>query len=134
MLQEAKEPSFKEAVFIVENTFYDNSISFEEADKRIQILVSLAKNWMKFNPLKNYRFEDSATVEKNYAIYKLLKDTIFIKTRSEDTTFAHLPYTYDFDDFFAKKDWSKMFVLKLLAKHNGNCHSFPFLYKNIRKL
>jgi len=39
------------------------------------------------------------------------------------------PFTYDFDDFMGSKDWSKMFVTKLLKTHSGNCHSLPYLYK-----
>ncbi|MDO5577520.1 MAG: hypothetical protein Q4F84_10610, partial [Fibrobacter sp.] len=44
-------------------------------------------------------------------------------------TLVHFPYTYDFDDPFGQKDWSSMFVSKLLATGKGNCHSLPYLYK-----
>ena len=39
------------------------------------------------------------------------------------------PCTYDFDDFMGDKDWTKMFVTKLMKTRSGNCHSLPFYYK-----
>jgi hypothetical protein len=36
---------------------------------------------------------------------------------------------YDFEDLMGNKDWSKMFVTKLLKTKTGNCHSLPYLYK-----
>jgi hypothetical protein len=42
---------------------------------------------------------------------------------------VHFPYSYDFDDPFGQKDWSSMFVSKLLEIGKGNCHSLPYLYK-----
>jgi hypothetical protein len=120
--------SFKKAVFLVENTYLGNRISYEKFDSYIFDLVSLAKDWMLFNHLKNYGFADSLQVLKNLSIFKVLKDTIRIYTTT-DSGFAHIPYFYDFDDFFGEKEWKNMFVTKLLAYHTGNCHSLPYLYK-----
>ncbi|MDR2948258.1 MAG: hypothetical protein LBV71_03525, partial [Prevotella sp.] len=36
---------------------------------------------------------------------------------------------YDFEDPLGRKNWSKMFVSKLLETGKGNCHSLPYLYK-----
>lgn len=41
----------------------------------------------------------------------------------------HLPYRYDFNDFWGRKDYSNMFVTKLLRTNSGQCHSLPLLYK-----
>lgn len=38
-------------------------------------------------------------------------------------------YTYDMEDFWGEKDWTKMFVTKLIYTQSGNCHSLPALYK-----
>ncbi len=35
---------------------------------------------------------------------------------------------YDFNDFFGEKNWSNMFVTKLLITGKGQCHSMPLLY------
>ncbi len=39
------------------------------------------------------------------------------------------PFSYDFTDVFGHKNWSNMFVTKLLDTKKGNCHSLPYLYK-----
>jgi hypothetical protein len=57
----------------------------------------------------------------NWASFSFMTDTIPANNFK--------PFTYDFDDFTGSKDWSKMFVTKLLKTHGGNCHSLPYLYK-----
>ncbi|MFW5983539.1 MAG: hypothetical protein ACOCQ4_03475 [bacterium] len=39
------------------------------------------------------------------------------------------PCSYDFDDFMGERDWTKMFVTKLMKTKKGNCHSLPYFYK-----
>jgi hypothetical protein len=63
-------------------------------------------------------------------LFRLLTDTIPIILDSS-LIYSHMPYTYDFDDMWGQNDWTKMFLSKLLAKSNGNCHSMPYLYKII---
>ena len=120
--------AFKEAVYLVENTYLGGKIGHERYDHYIKDLAELAKDWEKFNPLSNYGYQDSNEVANNYAIYKLLKDTIKVFTSSTGG-YLHLPYTYDFDDYSGEDEWSDMFVTKLMALHKGNCHSLPYLYK-----
>lgn len=120
--------SFKRAVFLVENTYFNNRLPFEKFEGYIKELTSLAGDWMLFNHLKDYRYDDSLQVLRNLAIYKVLKDTIKIFT-SQKEGLAHVPYQYSFEDYKGYKDWSNMFVTKLMAIHEGNCHSLPYLYK-----
>jgi hypothetical protein len=54
-----------------------------------------------------------------------MTDTIRLTTHIA----VHYPFQYDFEDFMGNKDWSKMFVTKLIETNSGNCHSLPFLYK-----
>jgi hypothetical protein len=83
--------------------------------------------WSIFNPIKNYKQSDSANFQHNFAIYHFLRDTT--KLDYQNTEYLHLPYTYDFEDFFGRIDWSTMFVTKLIMTNRGNCHSLPYLYK-----
>ncbi|MES2389178.1 MAG: hypothetical protein V4543_14340 [Bacteroidota bacterium] len=123
---------FKQAVFTAEHAC-DSTLSFEDFDARVQKLTRYSKAWMQANRKLNYREKDSLNFLKNMAIFKVLKDTVYYLDRSMGPIpvkmIAHLPYNYDFDDFFGKADWSKMFVSKLLATGTGNCHSMPYLYK-----
>jgi hypothetical protein len=128
ILKNQKSKSFVKSVILVENAFYNTSINEQEVIKRVSILKDAALQWAKANPIKNYHYADSVNFIKNMAIYKLLKDTIKLKL-SDNDIYHTLPYTYDFTDFFGHKDWSNMFVTKLLATHKGNCHSLPYLYK-----
>lgn len=120
--------TFKEAVFVVENTFHNDSISKDNFDSQISFSISIIKNWVRANTLKDYHLKDSLNVLYNFGIHHFLKDTTKVNTRL-GVGIISLPYTYDFNDFFGHNDWSNMFVTKLLATHKGNCHSLPYLYK-----
>ena len=120
--------SFKEICFITENTYLDDQLDFRKFNATVDNLRSMASAWMNANPLRDYPYSDSINFHKNFAIYKVLMDTIrFIGNDSE--ILGHLPYKYDFKDFAGEEDWENMFVAKLLATHKGNCHSLPYLYK-----
>jgi hypothetical protein len=119
--------SFKDAVFIVENTYYSDSLNKSDFNKKILYASSIVKSWNSFNRLKGYHNLDSNNFQNNFAIYHFLKDTT--KLMVENKEYYHLPYTYDFTDFFGQENWSNMFVTKLLSTHKGNCHSLPYLYK-----
>jgi hypothetical protein len=129
MLNGNQSQSFKRAVFITENVFLENSLDSVAFNTKIAELSTLINAWMKSNPLTNYRFSDSLNFLKNFGIYKMMKDSIKIATSNNDTAYSTIPYTYDFADFEGEKDWTKMFVLKLLYTYSGNCHSLPYLYK-----
>lgn len=119
--------NFKEAVFIVENTFLDNSIDRERFDKQILFLSELSKQLLNSKKLV-YNFEDKENVKKYASLFSVINDTIRVKT--EDNRIAKIPpYSYDFNDIWGHKNWSNMFVTKLLDTKQGNCHSMPYLYK-----
>jgi hypothetical protein len=120
--------SFKEAVFETENVFSQNKFSKLRFNNGIDFLANLAIVWANANSQLIYHYTDSINFIHNFAIYKVLKDTIKIKT-TNGTIVGALPYTYDFEDFFGHSNWSNMFVTKLFNTQKGNCHSLPYLYK-----
>lgn len=122
-----KQPlSFKRAVFVTENAYLSGKLHYATFDTKIKSLAWLCNQWIKANKIPEYKEKDSLIVLKNFAIFKLMKDTIRIMPNNQ---IIHLPYTYDFDDFAGQKDWTKMFVTKLFNTGSGNCHSLPYLYK-----
>jgi len=121
--------NFKKAVLATENAYSDGQLDDVKINHEIEALVKLINAISVTNPLI-YNESDKDTVVKQSAIFKVLTDTIPIIIDSTHV-FFHTPYTYDFDDMWAQKDWSKMFVSKLLKTGNGNCHSMPYLYKMI---
>jgi hypothetical protein len=129
MLSQKQENSFKRAVFITENAFYNNRLNYNKYCKTIEMYAFLAKSLMNSRDLI-YQNDDEEKVSKLAAVFTIMTDTVPIMLDS-GKIINHLPFTYDFEDFFGTLDWSKMFVTKLLETHKGNCHSLPYLYKII---
>ncbi len=125
-----KKPDFKKAVFITENCFYNNKAKYEDFNKRIEQIANLCLLWKQTNKLNNNFTSDSVNVSLNACLFHYITDTVklFSIKNNEAIEYKTVPYSYDFDDFFGQIDWQKMFVLKLLDTHKGNCHSLPYLY------
>ncbi|GAA4273655.1 hypothetical protein U6A24_18205 [Aquimarina gracilis] len=115
---EKKPFSVKEAVFTVENAFYEKETGYDEFNKVIQQTGDFIKEKM-----QEFGYDTNSNVAKNLMLFQFFSDTL--KTKNELT---HLPLAYDFDDIWGKKDWSNMFVTKLLESGKGQCHSLPLLY------
>lgn len=127
MLENKQKPSFKRAVFITENAYFENRLNYSIFCEQITALAFISKLWSKANSIKDYNFSDSTDINLNAGIFYTLTDTVFDSRKS----IINVPYTYDFNDCFAREMWTNMFVTKLLSTHKGNCHSLPFLYKII---
>jgi hypothetical protein len=120
--------SFKRAVFLTENAYLENQISYSEFQKLIDALTSLTKA-VAANDGLNYKKRDRQQVLLAGSIYRVMKDTLLFDYPEKGLSFKKYPYTYDTADFWGAKDWTKMFVVKLLSTQTGNCHSLPILYK-----
>jgi hypothetical protein len=121
MLAETKLLNFRNAIFSAENAYFEEQLDYRLSNKEIDALIRTIKIVATNKPI-DYTGSDEKNVVKHSAIYKVLTDTIPIVIDST-YTFYHTPYTYDFDDMWGEKDWTKMFVSKLLATGKGNCHS-----------
>lgn len=125
MLDERYPLSFKRAVFLTENAYMDNKLSYTEFNQRITGFAQICRIIKVTNDrYLLYDHDDKENVARNAAIFQFMKDSTHLlngRTLS--------PFRYDFEDFDGDADWSKMFVSKLIATHKGNCHSLPFLYK-----
>lgn len=115
MLQGKKPIDFKKSVFLVENAYNKNKLSYADFCGQITNIGQTLKKMIAEKGLQRYK------TSGNWATFTFLTDTI------PENKFK--PYTYDFDDFEGRKDFSKQFVTKLLRTKGGNCHSLPFLYK-----
>lgn len=117
--------SFKRAVFVTENAYFDNRLDYAEFSQHIAALAQVCRA-LKANNDRYFLYDrdDRENVARNAAIFRLMKDTIDVGRGQR-----LLPYRYDFEDFDGDRNWAKMFVSKLLVTHSGNCHSLPYLYK-----
>ena len=118
--------NFKKAVFIIENVFFDGNLLETTFESDLSVLLILTKARYK-NLKMGYVLKDSLKIRQYASLFKVLTDTSIVTSAKGSVYF--MPFSYDFEDMFGEKDWSNMFVTKLLATHKGNCHSMPYLYK-----
>ena len=123
MLSGESSLNLKDAVYMVENAYFENRLNYSDFNKAIKYLAETAQlktmqdghNWN--NP-----------ITKNVMLFRTMADTLEIKVPQRETSVMSYPMQYDFEDFYGREDWSKMFVSKLLATNKGQCHSLPLLY------
>lgn len=123
MLDGKQGMSLKRAVFLAENAFLDNSLSYEWFCRDIATELDILKQFM-----QKEKLDLNSDMAKKYMLQKFYSDTLIMRDSKGNYQFAHYPYRYDFDDPFGKQDWRKMFVTKLLRDKKGQCHSMPLLY------
>lgn len=109
--------SFKEAVFIVENAYDEDSLLQVKNSNEVKFLAMLCRGYLKTIYGNQYRWVDTENHLLNQSIFSILSDTVSISTDSG--TVVYLPLQYSFADPLGKQDWSNMFVTKLLATHEG---------------
>ena len=115
MLDGKREISLKRAVFLYENAYSDDTLNYSEFCKTIEKIVYKLKFNIQLNNLERYK------TGGNYMVFSYLKEPNELNKNQ--------PYMYDFEDFTGRKDYSKVFVTKLLRTKKGNCLSLPLLYK-----
>jgi len=127
---EGKQPvDFKKAVFLVENSFLENKLDYQQFCKAIDYYKTLCEQIIISRELQ-YQESDKDKVAIYAAVFTVMKDTVPIQNGNGEIIF-NLPLEYDFEDITGDENWTSMFVTKLLMSHKGNCHSLPYLYKII---
>ncbi|KXH84905.1 hypothetical protein [Chryseobacterium kwangjuense] len=111
--------SIADAVFLVENAYNNNDKKFHST---YQDQIQKATNIIR-RDIKNSGIEDTDNVSKNLSIFKY-----FAEDSKVNGKVVHKAIKYDFDDYMGAKDYSKMFVSKLMNTNSGQCHSMPLLY------
>src|SRR5690606_15093546 len=111
--------SITDAVFIVENAYNNNDRNFHAA---YQGQIQKATNIIR-QQIKKSGIEESDNVAKNLSIFKY-----FAQDSKQNGKVVHKAVKYDFDDYMGAKDYTKMFVSKLMKTNTGQCHSMPLLY------
>lgn len=113
----------KDAVFTVENAYFENQLNYTDYNKAINKLTETAL----FKTVQD-GYDWNNPVTKNIILFRIMADTLDIKIPEKETSIVSYPMQYDFEDYRGENNWSKMFVSKLLATHKGQCHSLPLLY------
>lgn len=127
MLKGSTKLSFKNAVVAVENAYLYgalDTLAFNDEINRLKSFTSAAYD----NKKLLYQERDSLEVKKAAVLFSVMTDTISYKA-SNGEMYKYIPFSYDFEDIWGRKNWENMFVSKLLQTKKGNCHSLPYLYK-----
>ncbi|HMQ77850.1 MAG TPA: hypothetical protein PKE21_17245 [Flavobacteriales bacterium] len=124
MLEGRRQPSLKTAVLEVENAYFLGQLDTQAFSGAITRLATIAAAWANANRLTGYTAKDSTAFLRSGAVFHLMTDTVF----GAPGIPLSLPFRYDTVDYFGWSDPTHMFVSRLLATHEGNCHSLPLLY------
>jgi len=109
------------AVFLVENAYYDDSIRYSDYKKFIETKVELCRS-----KIREEKLDPSDNLVKNITIYRLLTDTLNIRTGGK--VIKSYPISYDYDDYQSVKSYDSHFVTKLMRSSVGQCISMPLYY------
>lgn len=123
MLNGTKPANLKDAVFAVENAYFNGNLEYSKYNKAIQRLITIAK--LK-TAQDGYNWSDPLT--RNTMLFRVMADTLKIKFPGQETPITSYPMRYDFNDPKGNEDETKQFISKLLSTHSGQCHSLPLLY------
>ena len=115
MLHGIKPLSFKRAVFLSENAYYDGMLDYNVFCTEIERIKAILHKMIIAKNLQNFK------TAGNWAIFDYLTDTI------PENNFK--PYTYDIENLLGPQDSKAAMVSNLLKTRKGNCHSLPYLYK-----
>lgn len=115
MLNGEKELDFKRAVFLSENAYLNGTLRYRKFNSSIQNIITTLHKFINDQKIQHH------PNAKQYAIFSYM----MTKSSYNDST----SMSYDFEDLTGKKDWTKMFVTKLMKEKTGNCHSLPYLFK-----
>ena len=126
MLKDDSQYNFKKAVFSCENAYLDGKLDTAFVNKQVGLLKNISLSIIESKQLQ-YNEKDKDVVSKWAAVFQVMCDSIPIVINGKD--YKYVPFSYDFTDVFGHKDWTGMFVSKLLQDRKGNCHSLPYLYK-----
>jgi len=123
MLNGTKPIKLKDAIFAVENAYFNGKLEYSKYNNAIQRLITIAK--LKATQ-EGYNWSDPLT--RNMMLFRVMADTMKIKFPGQETPITSYPMRYDFDDPKGDDNSTKQFVSKLLSTHSGQCHSLPLLY------
>jgi len=113
---------FLRATWLVENAV-DPTLSWNEFNEMFQSGVQIITQL-----IKQDKQAPQDNLAKLMAIYRFMSDTTKVFIAAREKNVVTKPLLYDYDDYEAKKDITKVFVSKLLRTGSGQCMSLPLLY------
>jgi len=129
--------SYERALFCIENAFHSNGLdslhyrhTLDRHTRHIRGLMEANRDAIpqRFRPglsesmaLQQNRYEKALA---NWAIFTYMTDTTYIGGQ-----YAHLPFSYSFQDPLGTLDWTHTQVTALLSRGTGNCFALASLFR-----
>jgi hypothetical protein len=126
MLQGKPPISFEKAVLLTEQTYFGDAFDPQEWGQSLDELEALCRANAKKRVLM-YEGKEKDQISLYAAIFSVMTGTLDILTN--EGMAQNFPFLYDFTNIWGHRDWSQMFVSKLLSTGTGQRHSLPLLYK-----
>ncbi|MFZ5551982.1 MAG: hypothetical protein ACOZCO_02615 [Bacteroidota bacterium] len=127
MLEGKQKISVAAAYFEMESAYGSSYLTKKEYESIIKESADFIKKWLAQN---GYDLKSNEAL--HLGIQKFMGDTLTITSVTVDKTgtltTTHFPFSYDFEDFKAEKDFRNYFLTKSLATGSGQCNSLPAIY------
>ncbi len=128
MLEGTIPADFQQAVFTVENAYYENTLNPKTFDTYIDTYALLCQSIVESGQIR-YKGADTQEASMQCAVFLLMSDSISFAT--EKGIAIHPPFQYNDQDYAGLHSWDNTFVYTLMHTQKGNCRSLSFLYKMI---
>lgn len=132
--------SYEDAIFAIENAWWDGEVSRASFDDVLDFHVSNIKSLiaayadpqkqslqgdiLESKEQKQLKYHKALT---NYAIFKYMTDSSLWVV--PEGAYLHTPFTYSFADPLGTAQWTNTQVINLLNYHQGNCFALASLFK-----
>ena len=138
MLEGKETLNYEKAVFITENAYHNNYFNYKDFKRLIDFHASIINAYAKdvrtsykekYKGLRSFEQHFFKSNTDNWAIFKYITDTAFVKINKD--TYYRNPYTYTYQDPYGSNKWENTQVLFLLLskEKQGNCYSLAVLFK-----
>jgi len=119
-----KQPlSLGRAVFLVENSYYGNTLKYSDFQNTLK-----EKVWLCSQKIKEDKLDANNDMVKNMMLFRLVSDTLKIKPTGTEKAITNYPIKYDLDDYKSETNYDSHFVTKLMRSGKGQCYSMPLYY------
>lgn len=123
MLDDKQPLNLGRAIFLVENAYYNNSLSYDDYQKTITDQIKICNE-----KIREEKLNKESNLAKNMMLFRLISDTLKIKPIGAERPITHYPIKYDLNDYKSEKHYDSHFVTKLMKSGTGQCMSMPLYY------
>ena len=115
MMDGRRKYDLKRAVFLSEWAYLSGKLDYKKYTSHINGSVNRLKKFIELKQIQNYR------TAPNAALFDFFTNPSWMNDNKA--------FSYDVEDVTGDKDYTKLFVTKVMQTHMGQCSSLPLYYK-----